>query len=271
MAGRWHRHLCGGMRENWTKDQQQNTSTYFPQNHVSGGETPNAQVHSNVKGSFSGRHGFENAKQGYSNNGSVSSADHQNNTYHQIYQQGPHPERHEASEKVTEKRTSSSRMVQEPVEITNKDDSQDMNNNTVMSGIDRQHCCVPEQSARADHMDLAMHSARVYLGTLNDGQKVAVKIPMRATETDKNDFKTELRVQSRIKHKNVVKLLGYCLEGGAPKLVYEFAANGNLYDKLHGNCRAPMLLDVRLRILLECAEALAYIHSSTDMYPSWRC
>lgn len=105
----------------------------------------------------------------------------------------------------------------------------------------------------------------VYFGTLHDGRKVAVNVPIRATETDTTDFKNELRIQSRIKHKNVIKLLGYCLEGAAPKLVYEFAANGNLYDKLHGiNSRIPMSLDVRIRIALECAEALAYIHSSTD-------
>ncbi len=159
-------------------------------------------------------------------------------------------------------------MVQEPIENTNKDASQDMNDDTIMSGIDS---IVVFQISQLRQITNGYSNilgkgsfGEVYLGTLNDGRKVAVKVPMRATETDKNDFKNELRVQSRIKHKNVVKLLGYCLEGGTPKLVYEFAAHGNLYDKLHGNCRMPMLLGDRLRILVECAEALAYIHSSTD-------
>ena len=105
---------------------------------------------------------------------------------------------------------------------------------------------------------------KVYLGFLHDGQKVAVKVPIHTTDTNIADFKKELRIQSSIKHKNVVKLLGYCLDDNVPKFVYEFAENKNLYDRLHGNNKSDMSLGVRLRIALDCAEALAYIHSSTD-------
>jgi serine/threonine protein kinase len=106
----------------------------------------------------------------------------------------------------------------------------------------------------------------VYLGVLHDGQKVAVKVPIHTADTNIADFKKDLRIQSRIKHKNVVKLLGYCLDVNVPKFVYEFAENGNLYDRLHGNNKSDMLLNVCLRIALDCAEALAYIHSSTDSH-----
>ena len=105
---------------------------------------------------------------------------------------------------------------------------------------------------------------KVYLGFLHDDQNVAVKVPIHIADTNIADFKKELRIQSSIKHKNVVKLLGYCLDGNVPKFVYEFVENGNLYDRLHGNNKRDMSLDVRLRIALDCAEALAYIHSSTD-------
>ncbi|TVU50563.1 hypothetical protein EJB05_01940, partial [Eragrostis curvula] len=57
------------------------------------------------------------------------------------------------------------------------------------------------------------------------------------------DFRNELKAQSRIKHRNVIKLLGYSLEGNITKLVYEFAADGNLHDKLHGDNKIVISFD----------------------------
>jgi serine/threonine protein kinase len=97
----------------------------------------------------------------------------------------------------------------------------------------------------------------VYEGVLEDGSMVAVK---RLIGSVKEKFAKELIIHREINHKNVVRLIGYCVEENALVLVMEYIANGNLNDVLHDDNR-PILLDIRLRIAIECAEALAYMHS----------
>ncbi|XP_039832356.1 interleukin-1 receptor-associated kinase 4-like isoform X3 [Panicum virgatum] len=97
----------------------------------------------------------------------------------------------------------------------------------------------------------------VYKGVLEDGSMVAVK---RFIHNVKENFAKELIVHREINHKNVVRLIGCCEEENALMLVTEYVANGNLSDALHHD-NLPIPLDIRLRVAVECAEALAYIHS----------
>ncbi|CAN6336455.1 unnamed protein product [Urochloa humidicola] len=101
----------------------------------------------------------------------------------------------------------------------------------------------------------------VYKGILKSGIEIAVKRCMTIDERQKKEFGKEMLILSQINHKNIVKLLGCCLEVEVPMLVYEFIPNGTLSNLIHRNHSRNISLDTRLRIAYESAEALAYLHS----------
>ncbi|KAL8473193.1 hypothetical protein ACS0TY_030134 [Phlomoides rotata] len=75
---------------------------------------------------------------------------------------------------------------------------------------------------------------RVYFAQLNDGKEVAVKKLDVASEPDSNvEFLTQVSMVSKLKHDNLVELLGYCVDGNLRVLAYEFATMGPLHVILH--------------------------------------
>ncbi|GJM87740.1 hypothetical protein PR202_ga03725 [Eleusine coracana subsp. coracana] len=75
---------------------------------------------------------------------------------------------------------------------------------------------------------------KVYRGTLPSGQLVAVKRSQQGSLQGSLEFRTEIELLSRVHHKNVVSLVGFCLDQGEQMLVYEYVPNGTLKESLTG-------------------------------------
>ncbi|KAK8452598.1 hypothetical protein SEVIR_5G135900v4 [Setaria viridis] len=106
----------------------------------------------------------------------------------------------------------------------------------------------------------------VYQGTLEDGTTVAVKVLKRYDGQGEREFLAEVEMLGRLHHRNLVKLLGICVEENARCLIYELIPNGSVESHLHGVDRetAPLDWNSRMKIALGAARALAYLHEDSS-------
>ncbi|KAL3617919.1 hypothetical protein CASFOL_038240 [Castilleja foliolosa] len=106
----------------------------------------------------------------------------------------------------------------------------------------------------------------VYRGVLKDNHVVAVKNLLNNRGQAEREFKVEVDAIGRVRHKNLVRLLGYCAEGTHRMLVYEYVNNGNLEQWLHGDVGpcSPLTWDYRMNIILGTAKGLTYLHECLE-------
>uniref|UniRef100_A0A5B6ZT85 Putative receptor-like serine/threonine-protein kinase ALE2 isoform X1 n=1 Tax=Davidia involucrata TaxID=16924 RepID=A0A5B6ZT85_DAVIN len=107
---------------------------------------------------------------------------------------------------------------------------------------------------------------RVYHGIMEDGIEVAVKLLTRDKQNGDREFIAEIEMLSRLHHRNLVKLIGICIEEHTRCLVYEVVPNGSVESHLHGADKRKGHLDwdARLKIALGSARGLAYLHEDSN-------
>ncbi|CAJ1955007.1 unnamed protein product [Sphenostylis stenocarpa] len=98
----------------------------------------------------------------------------------------------------------------------------------------------------------------VYRASFDEHFQAAVK---KADSDADREFENEVSWLSKIRHQNIIKLMGYCIHGESRFLVYELMENGSLETQLHGPNRGSSLTwYLRLRIAVDVARALEYLH-----------
>uniref|UniRef100_M4F809 non-specific serine/threonine protein kinase n=1 Tax=Brassica campestris TaxID=3711 RepID=M4F809_BRACM len=105
----------------------------------------------------------------------------------------------------------------------------------------------------------------VHKGVLPNGKEVAVKSLKSGSGQGEREFQAEVDIISRVHHRYLVSLVGYCIADGQRMLVYEFVPNNTLEYHLHGKNLPVMDFSTRMRIALGSAKGLAYLHE--DCHP----
>ncbi|CAA7045770.1 unnamed protein product [Microthlaspi erraticum] len=104
----------------------------------------------------------------------------------------------------------------------------------------------------------------VFKGVLPNGQEIAVKQLKAGSAQGEREFQAEIDIISRVHHRHLVALVGYCVAGAQRLLVYEFVPNNTLEFHLHGKGQPPMEWSSRLKIAVGSAKGLSFLHENCN-------
>ncbi|KAI9121467.1 hypothetical protein K1719_008500 [Acacia pycnantha] len=99
----------------------------------------------------------------------------------------------------------------------------------------------------------------VYKATMPTGEVVAVKVLDSNSKQGEKEFQTEVLLLGRLHHRNLVNLVGYCVDKGHRILIYEFMSNGSLSNLLYREVKA-LSWNERLQIVIDISHGIEYLH-----------